>query len=260
MIELILVAVITMADIRAASQQHLMHLQTIRAKSNNSRVELLGGKESTMPAPKRGLYVKDYWFGLLRDSQRWLLTPKSPYKWAWKSQCTWIEGKQRQLVSCEGEVFVEGANIRRIVQRISTTKGIATVTMDYDWVQLKQKRLVPTKLTIARGKEFTTVTWGAYEEFGATAVVKEWDERSTYAVDVRTSATTKGVDTTPSTEVSSGVGVGNSEQTMDVSASDGLVGEGGATQVPATLSLTTTRISWWKSLLSRAKLLHVNKR
>lgn len=183
-----LLLLVTLTDIRAATQSHLQAMTTIRAKVSDRRVQRLSGATTADKHAQHGLYVDDYWWGLLRDSQRWLLTESPPsarpasliidkdgryvvvQEWLWESRCIWSEPK-RQLVPCHGELYTEGPHIRQIVQRVA---GVI-ISVTYDWYELKARRLLPTTLTMTRGTQQLTIKWSEYEEWGASVQVKEWE-------------------------------------------------------------------------------------
>ena len=188
---LLLLLVPPAAEVKAQTQKTLAAMETVSALQvggpQSYRVSMFGGKSRNDPVPYSGLFFGSEWSSLLQDSQKWALQPEGDH-YTYYSQCPWTEIKQIQnerwhaFVPCEGEVYVEDANIIRIVQRLSPRRTTKSVTIDvqYGWVTLRERRLVP--LTIKMVATYSdnrvkalSARWIDYHEWAAESIVKDID-------------------------------------------------------------------------------------
>jgi hypothetical protein len=191
MISLLLLLLLP-ADIKARAQQNMTAMQNISALQvggkRSYRVGVFNGTSRHAPIPHKGVYFGTEWYSLLQDSQGWTLVPEEDH-FTYSTECWWSEikrgsGEWADWVPCEGEVYVDSdANIVRIVQRLAPNRMVTTasMTMDYGWVQLKARRLVPLAITLSaiwnnHREETISARWVDYHEWGAESLVKDVDE------------------------------------------------------------------------------------
>ena len=192
MITTLLLFLLLPADIKARAQQNIAAMQNISALQivgkKSYRVGVFNGTSRHAPIPHKGVYFDTEWYSLLQDSQGWTLVPQEDH-FTYSTECSWSEikrgsGEWAGRVPCEGEVYVDNdANIVRIVQRLAPSRMVttATMTMDYGWVQLKARRLVPVRITLKaiwsnNREETISARWVDYHEWGAESIVKDVDE------------------------------------------------------------------------------------
>src|ERR1700730_14020558 len=154
MIATLLLLLLSPGDINVRTRQNLAAMQNISAlqvgDKESYRVGVFKGVSRPAPIPHKGVYFSTEWYSLLQDSQKWTLVPRENY-FIYTSQCWWSElnrgsGEWAGWVPCEGEVYVDSEdNIMRIVQRLAPKRMVTNATMiiDYVWVELKARRLVP---------------------------------------------------------------------------------------------------------------------
>jgi hypothetical protein len=187
--------------IRENTQRTLMAMTNISATQlvdgKPYRVAMFGNRQvfaRAIPTPKIGIRPGAEWYSLLQASQLWKLTPAGDH-FTYSDHTRWFEisriafgadEKWEGLVPCEGEVYVVDNNIVRITQRFNPGRHTNSVSIDmfYEWIQLKQKRLLPSRMTMtAEFKNRRTykvqVEWVNYQEFGTELIVKEPSETDT---------------------------------------------------------------------------------
>jgi hypothetical protein len=185
--------------IREQTQQNLMAMNNISATQivdgSRYRVAMYGGQQvfqPRLPTPYVGIRLGAEWFGLLQASQTWTLVPAGDH-FTYSSGCRWSETDHHVFrsdvewegwVPCEGEVYLEGNNIVRITQRLRPNRMARLVTFDmnYSWVQLKTKHLLPVRMTMSAvfkngDTKAVNVTWSDYKEYGSELVVTELAEK-----------------------------------------------------------------------------------
>lgn len=187
--------------IRENTQRNLMAMTNISATQlvdgKPYRVAMFGNRQvfdRAIPTPKVGVRPGAEWYSLLQDSQLWQLTRVNGH-FIYSDNTRWFEIARISLggdekwegsVPCEGEVYVVDNNIVRITQRFNPNRLTKAVSIDmvYEWVQLKEKRLLPARMTmtaeIKNGRKHTVrIEWTNYQEFGTELVIKEPDETET---------------------------------------------------------------------------------
>jgi len=192
MIATLLLLLLSHGDINARTRQNLAAMQNISAlqvgEKESYRVGVFKGVSRPAPTPHKGVYFGTEWYSLLQDSQKWTLVPQENY-FIYTSQCWWSEvkrgsGEWAGWVPCEGEVYVDSEdNIMRIVQRLAPKRMVTNATMiiDYGWVELKARRLVPLAITLSavwhdHRNETISAHWVDYHEWGVESLVKDVDD------------------------------------------------------------------------------------
>jgi len=189
---LLLLLVPPATEVKAQTQKNLAALETISALQvggpQSYRVSMFGGQSRHDPIPYSGLFFGSEWSSLLQDSQKWVLQAEGDH-YTYHTQCPWTEIKQikherwHAFVPCEGEVYVEDANIIRIVQRLfprRTTKSV-TIDVQYGWVTLRERRLVPLTINMVATYSDNRVKalsarWIDYHEWAAESIVKDIED------------------------------------------------------------------------------------
>jgi hypothetical protein len=187
--------------IKEQTQRHLMAMTNISAIQvvNNKRyvVAMFGNRQvfnREIEIPRIGIRPGSEWYSLLQDSQFWKLLPAGDH-FTYSDTTRWFEisrmtlaGDKRWdgLVACEGEVYVVDNSIVRITQRFTPNRLTTSVSIDmvYEWVELKERRLLPTRMTMTaklkNGQTHTVqVQWIDYKEFGSELLVKDVDTQDT---------------------------------------------------------------------------------
>jgi len=163
----------TQAEVRATTHQTIQAMREVSAEQvvngRSSRISLFNGIH--VSRPYHGLYVDQGWVSILNDSQSWLLVDAGNH-FTFKSGCLWTERAKSVWYPCEGEVYVEGTRIQRVIQYFTVSSPI-TIDITYGWVQLSRPRWLPLRMSVVRGRERLGVTWSNYREYFTEVVVKE---------------------------------------------------------------------------------------
>ena len=185
--------------IKEQTQRNLMAMTNISAtqlvNGDRYRVAMFGNRQvfnREISFPRQGIKPGDEWYTLLQSSQLWKLSPQGDH-YTYSDTCRWTERRRSLwsadsdwdgLVPCDGEVYVDGPNITRITQRLHPDhrRLVKTAFFDitYEFVDLKDKRLLPTHMTMSaefrNGRNYSLdIKWIDYKEFGAEVVLKEID-------------------------------------------------------------------------------------
>lgn len=188
------VSILANSEIKLQAYVHLSAMDNVVAtervrgsQSQSYRIAVYRGRlHADRPYPK-GLYVDQAWYSLLKDSLRWNWIPKDHY-FTYSDTCLWTEMGRQERVPCSGEVFVQGNDVRSVTQTLSVGKGrmypTVRMTVDYEFFQLGERRLLPARMTLEGGNEKLSVTWINYREFRASSEVVAIDEDDGYTMPV----------------------------------------------------------------------------
>jgi hypothetical protein len=161
-----------------AEQSTVMEGKTsIYSVLNDDRDQLFrkdGALTGGIPVPKKGIRPGDEWRGMVGDLS--FMDVKYDGQFTYSGTCYWQEKNFSDRVGCDGVIEVDAdynpVRITRVFHPYSEFREIA-MTMTFQWIDLKGRRLVPASLEMTgadkHGRKYqSSTTWSRYEEYRAS--------------------------------------------------------------------------------------------